>query len=240
MNKKTLGYLYIFIVHVLLVFFFAKPDSIENFRNQFGVLPVEIDDYQKTLLAFHVRINKNLPPGIDLFFGDSHVQGLAVSAVSNNAVNFGIAGETTLGLLERLPKYDSINTARSVVIAVGYNDIKRRANAMIYQNVRRILDSFPSKMPIVLNMVFPVFKQDNPVENERINSRIRELNASLRDLSNRFGNVYFLEFPDFYSKNESNFSDYYLEDGVHLNASGYEIWIKQLRQILLSNLGFFR
>ena len=56
-----------------------------------------------------------------MFLGDSHVQGLAVSSITPNAVNLGIGGNTTVGLIQRLQNLKSLQLARTVVIAIGYN-----------------------------------------------------------------------------------------------------------------------
>ena len=70
-----------------------------------------------------------------VFIGDSIIQGLYVSAVTENGVNFGISGDTTAGVLERIDKYTILNKARAVVIAIGINDIPRRNNKKIIENL---------------------------------------------------------------------------------------------------------
>ena len=55
-----------------------------------------------------------IPEGATIFIGDSITQGLATSAVSNQSVNYGIGSDTTLGVLKRLPYYNSMNSAKAV------------------------------------------------------------------------------------------------------------------------------
>jgi hypothetical protein len=73
------------------------------------------------LLAHHMRLDGNVPSDALLFFGSSSVQSLAVGELAERAVNFGIGSETIPQLMERLPRYRSLASARGVVLAIGYD-----------------------------------------------------------------------------------------------------------------------
>ncbi len=63
-----------------------------------------------------------------VFVGDSLTQSLYVDAVARPSVNYGIGGDTTVGVLGRLPEYRSILCASAVVMAIGVVYMKFRDN----------------------------------------------------------------------------------------------------------------
>lgn len=56
-------------------------------------------------------------------FGDSGVEAQVVSAWSPFCENYGISGDTIAGLLNRLPLYTALHSARAVILEIGINDI---------------------------------------------------------------------------------------------------------------------
>ena len=57
------------------------------------------------MVKYHSRMDGSIPDNSILFIGDSITQSLCVSAVADNSVNLGIGGDTTLDVINRLPKY---------------------------------------------------------------------------------------------------------------------------------------
>src|SRR5262245_21550491 len=108
--KQPLWWSYLVLLHVVVLFACWKTDLLPRFGRRMGMLPplppapAQRPVYQQ-IQAFQIKVDGNVPDGSVLFFGDSLVQGLCVVAVTPNAVNFGIGGDTTAGLLDRLPHY---------------------------------------------------------------------------------------------------------------------------------------
>ena len=98
----------------------------------------------------------NVPDRSVVFIGDSLTQGLCSDAIACPSVNYGVGNDTTVGVLARLPEYQSLRCASAIVLAVGVNDIMFRDNQHIVQNYRRILASLPQSVPIVCSAVLPV------------------------------------------------------------------------------------
>ena len=98
------------------------------------------DFYYSTLKA-HLLLERYIPKGAMLFFGDSLVQGLELESLHRYPVNFGITGDTTAGLLRRLKEYQSLNIADAVVLESGVNDLGfgTRFDKKIIQNYERML-----------------------------------------------------------------------------------------------------
>ncbi|MDY0363066.1 MAG: GDSL-type esterase/lipase family protein [Desulforegulaceae bacterium] len=220
------------MLHVLLVLVLAKSDFIEKVGYKLGVSTTpELSSYYDRITTYHFRMDGNVPDGATLFIGDSITQGLATSAIANPSVNYGIGSDTTLGVLNRIRKYDSLNRADAVVLAIGLNDLSRRSDEKIVTNYKKILDSISEEIPVVVSAILPVDERVQRVNSE--NKRISKVNKLLRDLSLKYDNVTFSDAGVSLRDSDNNLkSDFHVGDGVHLSSAGYQVWIRELRRAL--------
>jgi lysophospholipase L1-like esterase len=157
---------------------------------------------------------------------------MCVSAVVDNGVNFGIGGDTTAGVLERLPTYKSLQNSKAVVLAVGFNDLRQCKNYEMLNNYRNILSEVPERPKVVVCSVLPI---DENCRHERYNDRITKLNGSLEEMCLSIQNCKFLDLTDKLRDEQGNLSPEYHEgDGVHLNSKGYSIYNEALKASLMS------
>ncbi len=233
MMKKKLLVLYLVIIHLLLVVILFKTDVVSQLQIRLGLSdPQELTRNYHELLAFHKRMDANLLKGSVVFIGDSITQGLAVSAVSPLSVNYGIGNDTTVGVLNRIGEYRALNSAKAVVLAVGVNDLKRRDSVEILENYTSILDKIPLGVKVIICAVKPVDGRIRQASGRTL-QRIDLLNIGLKQLSDRLPNAQFLTVNDKLVDNTGNLAkEYHIGDGVHLSAAGYEVWIKELRQVI--------
>jgi len=193
----------------------------------------ELSIYYYQIAEYHRRMDGNIPDGSVLFIGDSITQGLAVTAIADKGVNFGIGGDTSLGVLERIHYYESIETSYAVVLAIGINDLKRRENKEILQNYESILTSIPNDIPIIFSAILPIDERIKK-DGDGWNNRIAELNENAKEICALVENCFFInsggKLIDFTSNLNSS---YHIGDGVHLNSQGYEIWIADIKNALL-------
>lgn len=234
--KKKIGILYIILVHFFLVLILIRPDIVNRLYLKFGILKlneVEKGEYYRKISFYHSVIDKNVPEDSVIFIGDSHIQMLTVSAVADKPVNYGISGDTTAGILQRLSLYDSIRRSRAVVIAAGHNDIARKANKEeIIQNYKLILKKMPADIPLFFNAVFPVDERAG-TKFAGINSEIKSLNTFSEKLCGEFQNCYFLNVWEKLADETGNLAiNYHDGKGIHLNANGYSVWIGCLKEAL--------
>ena len=228
MYKKSL-LIYIACVHVILAVVLIKSDFIYLVKEKISAQPEEFTEHYRTMVAFHMRIDRNTPSESTIFIGDSHIQGLAVSAISPNAVNYGIGNDSTVGVIERLPYYESLSSSKLVVLAIGFNDLKRRNNEEITENIKTILMYIPSKSRIILCAINPVGEKKHETYGDRINI----LNNSLRQISMQYSNVTYLNsFKEALSPKGYLQQKYLLPDNIHLSEQGYSIWIAKLTDII--------
>lgn len=192
--------------------------------------------YQQSLELMYHRQALNLPVGSVVFFGDSQIQGLAVTAISPKAVNFGIGHQQLQHLAFRIADYPNLERAERIVIGIGINDLLHDPSAeldrAIYQLITR-LRCCHSK--VTLLSILPV--NEVTLARPGLNNTISELNKQLKDTATGAG----LSFIDYHA----SFSDlngqlnlrYDLGDGIHLSQAGYDHLIEKISAGLQGSSG---
>lgn len=192
----------------------------------------EITEHYTRMMKYHGYMDGSVPEGAVLFIGDSITQGLCTAAVCERGVNYGIGSDTTVGVLQRLPEYRSMDRARAVVVAIGVNDLRRRDNAALLENYRKIAAAVAERAPLLFSAVLPLderLKEDN----RGVNARIRELNAGLAALCAERGDCRVVDVFDALLDTEGSLATaHHTGDGVHLSDKGYAVWITALRGAL--------
>ena len=237
MRAKTFLWAYMILLHILVAAVLANTDFLQRTGSKIGLWTPsaeepELSAHYHRMMQYHRHIDGSVLDGSVLFVGDSITQGLCVSAVADRAVNFGIGSDTTVGVLDRLPQYASLPRARSVVIAVGVNDLARRQNADILGNFTRILSSIPEHVRLIVSAVLPVDERAD-TGHRGYNSRIHELNAAVQKRCLSRINCSFFDSGNSLMDASGNLDgDYHVGDGVHLNPGGYAIWIDDLKKAM--------
>jgi lysophospholipase L1-like esterase len=196
--------------------------------------------YYQERLADHLLGDGAVPRGAVIFIGDSQIQGLDVDGVARGAVNFGIGGDTTAGLLQRLPLYASLGRARAVVLEIGTNDLAVAAPQEIVANYQRILSLIPREAAVVVNAVLPVSagksgESGGPVSR---NQAIGEINGGLAAIcATRAGCAFIDPGPALADPSGDLAAEYDLGDGLHLSRAGYRVWSDMLRAALARDPG---
>ena len=88
MTKKILA-IYIILIHAFILLILVKSDFIDRVERKFGIKPTnqELTNHYHEMLAYHKRMDGNIPQDAIIFIGDSLTQSLAVSAIKPNKVN---------------------------------------------------------------------------------------------------------------------------------------------------------
>lgn len=173
-----------------------------------------------------------------VFLGDSITQGwgdtLGGAFPGMKVANRGISGDTTRGVLMRLPGDVLALKPAGVVLLIGTNDLEEGADPeVIASNLKEILAALKahnSKMPIVLCSVFPSSaSKKRPAESiKRINQLYAAAVKGDRQITpvdtwllfaNAEGDAKSEEFPDL----------------LHPNQAGYKKWAAALRPILATH-----
>ena len=150
----------------------------------------------------------------------------------STAVNRGIGGDITFGVLKRLDEIIK-RRPRKLFILIGINDIgKDIPDDVIADNVRKIISRVHDQCPktaIYLQSILPV----NPLvpnfpQHYDKQEHILSTNLKLKEVADLL-KVKFVNIHDLFLDAQQNMDTRYTVDGLHLNKSGYEAWIKYLR-----------
>lgn len=209
----------------------ARPDLAARGGARLGIHDrPELGHFYRQMVGHHRRVAREVAPGSVLFYGSSSVQGLNVLRVSPVGVNFGIGGDTTRGLRERLVDERLLRSAAAVVLAIGRNDRRWRGVAETLAIHEQVVARIPASVPIVMSGVQPY----SVLEIERVESLdpagLAVLNEGIRAICSRRPLCVHVALEE-HVRDAAGFlsPDYHEADGVHLNRRGYRIWHKLLR-----------
>lgn len=195
---------------------------------------LERDFYHSTFKA-HLLLERYVPQGAMLFFGDSLIQNLEIESLHRYPVNFGITGDTTAGLLHRLKQYKSVQMAETVVLESGVNDLGfgSKFDKKIIRNYARMLAFLPPAQNVYLIGIFPINETVNP-EFAGYNNRIRMINKGLAQQCTKHPRCVFISVGAKLAGKDGNTKKRYLrsKDAVHLNDAGMSIVLDELRKKL--------
>jgi len=223
---------YVIAVHFALAVVLLKSDFIDRVRSKLALNTHATSAFHYEMVKYHQRIDSTVPDDSVVFIGDSHTQGIAVTAIVDNAVNYGIAGDTTINVLSRLPNYHiSLGNAQLIVLQVGVNDLLRhRKPENVVEDFANILTSLPNKPVLVIGLM-PV---DEKVERfAGVNADVTVLNQKIKTLVNERPHTTFLETATAVGDDTGNLqAKYHLGDGLHLSPAGNQVWMKLIRSAL--------
>jgi len=235
---KRLSLIYLLLIHLFLAGVLWKSDFLSRVRLAFGGGLGEgsnEEEYQR-MLSFHARSVGAVPEGAFVFIGDSLVQGLAVAAVHPLGVNYGIGGDTTKGVLDRLPIYrPALERAGAIVIAIGVNDLHARSAEDALRNYAEILAALPEGRPVFLSAILPVDLNLRGKFGEQ-GGWIAQFNRGLERLAEQGEGVTLIESGGVLDRDQDGRLDaqFHIGDGLHLNSLGNEVWAKRMREELRS------
>lgn len=144
--------------------------------------------------------------------------------------NFGIAGDTTQGVLYRLENGEGEGFApRAVMLMIGTNNTGRNTAAEIAEGIGAVVlklrHSFPDAKILLLG-VFPRGGADDPVRMTiaGINERI----ATLHDGES----VHYLDIGDRFLDRNGDIPASVMSDALHPSTEGYRIWAEAVQEPL--------
>jgi len=152
-----------------------------------------------------------------------------------NARNRGISGDTTFGILERIDEITEGKPAK-IFILIGINDISRNVpSELILRNYRKIISYITRNSPateIFIQTLLPVNNTFDRYKNHyNKDEEIAEVNKGLKKLAKKEGITLIDLHPHFLDKYD-RLDPLYTEEGLHLNAIGYQMWSKLLKPYL--------
>ena len=149
-------------------------------------------------------------PVLDKYFGKWKV------------ANFGIAGDTTQGVLYRLQNGEGRGfSPKAIMLMIGTNNTARNSAAEIAEGIGAVVLELQKDFPdakILLLGVFPRGRAGDPVRGtiSQINSIVSKLHDGNR--------VHYLDIGAKFLDASGNIPADVMSDGLHPGPKGYEIW----------------
>ena len=216
---KKLLIFFAFLTYALNFHYFnAELRKLKNFAINEQTFYKKIDE----------EIKHRVPAEEDsiVFLGDSIMSGLKNYdlGLSDRVENWAISGDTSSLLLNRLFRYD-LQGIRSIHLMVGVNDIGRNVPVEeVIVNLTFIVDLLSLCQCEIF--IYNVLYTDGI---SRDNDTIQQLNLLIDDLA-EVKAIKAVDLNRFVSENEQ-LQPQYTYDGLHLNGSGYDLWIKKIMQL---------
>ncbi len=173
--------------------------------------------------------------GSIVFLGDSITDGGEWSELTgtSNALNRGISGDRAEWLMQRMPAIVD-GRPKKIFLLIGTNDLSEgRTVDQVVKDIASCVEYVKIKSPktkLYIESIFPVngenfdkFKKHYPNT-----EKIVQVNERLKQLCQKHG----LEYIDVYSAlvdSSQRLSIEYTNDGLHLMASGYKVWVEVLK-----------
>ncbi|MDA0766064.1 MAG: GDSL-type esterase/lipase family protein [Verrucomicrobia bacterium] len=178
--------------------------------------------------------------GALVFLGDSITQGWGDQMGGNFAgvkvANRGISGDTTRGVLVRLPLDVLALNPKGVVLLIGTNDLEDKVEPeVIAGNVGLILAELAkhdAKLPVVLCKVMP-----SSASKSRSAEQIKRVNALYEGLVKDLPQVTLVETWLPFADEQGDAKKAEFPDLLHPNKVGYAKWAAAIRPVL-ATLGF--
>ncbi len=169
-----------------------------------------------------------------VFLGDSITQGWSDDFRGFfgdlKVINRGISGDTSRGLLLRLPGDVLALNPKAVVIMIGANDLAEKAKGeTVFGNVKLIvkrLKDHSSTMPIIVCETFPCAP-----DNYRPVTEIQKINSLYTKAWEDDPQVTIAKTYELFAGTDGASMPNLLPDRVHPNTTGYAVWSKALHPI---------
>lgn len=170
-----------------------------------------------------------------VFLGDSLTESFDLNKYfgKSNLRNRGMSGNMTEHVLYRLEEILNAKPA-FLFLMIGINDIYQGVKPdIVIRNISKILTEIQEYSPqtiIFCQSILPV-NETRLLSFDNINSKVYEVNNSLRDFCAE-NNISFIDMhPDFLN-HKGQMDEKYTYDGVHLTVQGYMHWAQLIKDLV--------
>ncbi len=221
---------YVALLHGVLLVLVLKTNFLLLAGKTLGLVPPEewTLDFASRILK-QANDDRTVPAGKVILIGDSIMAQLDGRLICSDVVNFGLGGDTTRTLRDRMPVIRSIQQSRAVVLEVGVNDLKYRTVDQIARDYDGVLHELSTVPSIFALSVLPV-DESGPAARHRPylrNERIAAMNTELERVCSSHFQCHFLNVWPVMRE-----SAVYAADGWHLSAEGNRRLAGIIRSVL--------
>jgi lysophospholipase L1-like esterase len=199
---------YLIVLQVLTIALMRKVEAVPKALNHIDMATAVHGQYA-ALVAEH--------PGVVLL-GDSHTWTLGYAPGGRN---YGTSGIMVKDIAGTMPH--DIARAYAVLLMIGTNDIWKGKTTGLAERIRGMLAQLPKDVPLVWSGIPPGedFRFDRD-EAKAANATIKAMCAA------RPSCTYIDTWQLLADEAGAPIPELFLQDGVHLSAPGYRVWIEAL------------
>ncbi len=136
--------------------------------------------------------------------------------------NFGIAGDTTQGVLYRLADGEGEGIKpRAIMLMIGTNNTGRNSAGEIAEGVGAVVQSLRTHFPNAKILLLGIFPRGNP--GDPVRATIADINKIIAKLDDG-RNVKYLDIGAGFLDAGGNITAEIMPDKLHPSTKGYEIW----------------
>ncbi len=144
--------------------------------------------------------------------------------------NFGIAGDTTQGVLFRLQHGEGQGfNPKAVMLMIGTNNIGRNTAAEIAEGIGAIVLELQKNFPKAKILLLGIFPRSTP--NDSARATISEINSIISRLHDG-DRVHYLDIGAKFLDANGNIPPEVMSDALHPTTQGYEIWAQAVKEPL--------
>jgi lysophospholipase L1-like esterase len=144
--------------------------------------------------------------------------------------NFGIAGDTTQGVLYRLQNGEGQGfSPRAIMLMIGTNNTARNSAAEIAEGIGAVVVELQRDFPQAKILLLGVFPRGRPADPVR--GTIAEINRTIAKLHDG-ERVHYLDIGAQFLAPDGTIPADVMSDLLHPSAQGYEIWAQAVKEPL--------
>ena len=144
--------------------------------------------------------------------------------------NFGIAGDTTQGVLYRLQDGEGQGfSPRAIMLMIGTNNTARNSAAEIAEGIGAIVLELQRDFPRAKILLLGVFPRSRP--NDPVRATIADINRTITKLHDG-ERVHYLDIGAQFLAADGTIPADVMSDLLHPTAKGYEIWAQAVKEPL--------
>jgi len=157
-------------------------------------------------------------PVFDKYFGSMKV------------ANFGIAGDTTQGVLWRLQNGEGQGyKPKGIMLMIGTNNTRRNSAPEIAEGVAADVAELRKDFPDAKILLLGIFPRSTPTNSVR--TTITEINTIISKLDDG-KHVFYLDIGGKFLAADGTIPKDVMSDGLHPTTKGYEIWAEAVKDPL--------